>query len=124
MNELKDAVRIIIVLVILAICTSTAIIMVQLERLECKIDKVSVATIQTVEAKEKVQETSTEGLIKARCELKEVDYNIALAIARAETGNFTSKAYKECNNVGGMPVNEIPIVCEPCEMELMPLWII
>ena len=51
--------------------------------------------------------------VTERIELACIDYGvdaeIALAIARLETGHFTSKACTEYNNVGGMSYNEQPI---------------
>lgn len=50
-----------------------------------------------------------EEMIQAACEFYGIGHEIPLAIARLETGHFTSAAYTDCNNVGGMSINEIPI---------------
>lgn len=47
--------------------------------------------------------------IKNVCEFYDVPFDIALAIARLETGWFTSNAYINKNNVGGLSKNEVPI---------------
>ena len=50
-----------------------------------------------------------EELIQLACEEYGIDHEIPLAIARLETGHFTSRAYKEGNNVGGLSVDEVPL---------------
>lgn len=40
--------------------------------------------------------------IKIACDIYGVDYDIAMAIARLETGHFKSNAFRNKNNVGGM----------------------
>ncbi len=60
-------------------------------------------------------ELSTEERIELACIDYGVDSDIALAIARLETGHFTSKAYTEYNNVGGMSYNEVPIKYDSLE---------
>lgn len=47
--------------------------------------------------------------IKVACEEYGIDYDITLAIARLETGHFTSDAYKYRNNPGGLSKNEVPM---------------
>lgn len=54
-------------------------------------------------------EQTPEYLIMMACNYYEIEYKIPLAIAKLETGHFTSRAFKEGNNVGGMSVNEVPI---------------
>lgn len=41
-------------------------------------------------------------LIKMACEIYDLDYTLAISIARLETANFTSDIYVQNNNVGGM----------------------
>lgn len=53
---------------------------------------------------------SIESRIIEACNRYEIDSSIVLAIARLETGNFTSHAYLIGNNPGGMSVNEVPII--------------
>lgn len=53
--------------------------------------------------------------IEMLCIEYDVDAEIALAIARLETGHFTSKAFTEYNNVGGMSYNEVPIQYDSIE---------
>ena len=48
-------------------------------------------------------------LIKQECKLQDVDADLALAIARLETGHFTSAAYRSGNNFGGLSLDEVPI---------------
>lgn len=51
--------------------------------------------------------------IEDRIELKCLEYGIdpeiPLAIARLETGHFTSRAFLDGNNVGGLSINEVPM---------------
>lgn len=54
-------------------------------------------------------ELTVQEQIEMECEKCGVDAGIAVAIARVETGHFTSQAFTEGNNVGGMSVNERPI---------------
>lgn len=54
--------------------------------------------------------TGIEQLIFEACNRHGIDSKIVLAIARLETGNFTSYAYTVGNNPGGMSVNESPIM--------------
>lgn len=68
-----------------------------------------------------VSSTTTEGnwsienAIRTACNNYGIDSNVALGIARLETGNFTSAAYVNGNNPGGMSINEIPIVYSTIE---------
>lgn len=41
-------------------------------------------------------------MIKYWCMVYDVDSNLATAIARLETGHYTSEVFTECNNFGGM----------------------
>ena len=45
-------------------------------------------------------------ILKIACEEYKVDYILAISIARAETGNFTSELYKESYNIGGLRNDE------------------
>lgn len=47
--------------------------------------------------------------IKIACDIHGVPYDIAMAIARLETGHFKSNAYKNKNNPGGLSRNEKPM---------------
>lgn len=47
--------------------------------------------------------------IKKSCNKYNVPFNIALAIAKLETGHFKSNAYKYKNNPGGLSRNERPL---------------
>ena len=58
---------------------------------------------------------SAEGMITVACEYYGIDPDIPLAIARLETGNFTSDAFRHCNNVGGLSINEVPITYKSLE---------
>lgn len=66
-------------------------------------------TEQEKELKISDGETIEEKLAIA-CDIYDVPYDIILAIARLETGWFSSDAYIYGNNPGGMSVNEVPIV--------------
>ena len=56
-----------------------------------------------------VKELTVEEQIALKCDEYGIPSEIPLAIARLETGHFTSRAYKEGNNVGGLSVDEVPI---------------
>lgn len=56
-----------------------------------------------------------ESKIIEACNRYGIDSSIVLAIARLETGNFTSYAYLVGNNPGGMSVNEVPITYSSIE---------
>ena len=58
---------------------------------------------------------SIESRIIEACNRYGIDSSIVLAIARLETGNFTSYAYLVGNNPGGMSVNEVPIIYSSIE---------
>ena len=47
--------------------------------------------------------------IKIACDIHGVPYDIAMAIARLETGHFKSYAFREKNNPGGLSRNEVPM---------------
>lgn len=49
-----------------------------------------------------IDATNPKELIALACEEYKVDPNLCIAIARLETGNFTSAVFKNCNNLGGM----------------------
>lgn len=70
--------------------------------------------IPAEEPGEPIEFTVTEK-IEMVCAEYDVDPDIAIAIARLETGHFTSKAYTEGNNVGGMSYNEVPIQYDSLE---------
>lgn len=58
---------------------------------------------------EEVVELTIEERIRIACEHYNIPYDIVIAIARLETGWFTSHAYIYGNNPGGLSVNEQPI---------------
>lgn len=74
---------------------------------EIKTSQTNIAIIYSTSEKEESKTVSE--MIKERCKKHEIDYRTAIAIARLESGNFTSEAYIEYNNVGGLSVNEVPI---------------
>lgn len=61
-------------------------------------EQLTIADGQTIEEK-----------IKIACEIHGVPYDIAMAIARLETGHFKSYAFREKNNPGGLSRNEVPM---------------
>lgn len=62
-----------------------------------------------IETEPTFEELPIEEKIRVKCEEYNVDFEIALAIARLETGWFKSDAYIYRNNPGGLSRNEIPI---------------
>ena len=65
-----------------------------------------------LESLKKIEELPNEcTLDEVSCKIKKVaqdysvDWRLAVAISKHETGNYTSKAFKELNNVGGMMCN-------------------
>ena len=53
-----------------------------------------------------LDKTDPKVLIKMACDRYDLDYRLAISIARLETANFTSDIYVQNNNVGGMRVRE------------------
>ena len=76
---------------------------------ESKTETEQEATAPETEPAEVTQPETVEEMIYRYCAAYGVDYNLALAIARLETGHFTSAAYVNGNNIGGMSVNEIQL---------------
>lgn len=70
---------------------------------------VAAAEITTAYAAEAEGETSVEEAIKYACEKYDIPHDVALAISKLETGHYTSTAYTELNNVGGLSIEEEPI---------------
>ena len=64
---------------------------------------------EQIEQEPKPKELTIEDKILLACDQYGVSFDIALAIARLETGNFTSHAYKYKNNPGGLSINEKPM---------------
>lgn len=64
---------------------------------------------------EPVKELTVQDQIVMACEEAGVNPEIAVAIARVETGHFASKAFTKLHNVGGLSVNEEPIAYESLE---------
>lgn len=60
-------------------------------------------------AAETSEALTVEDMITTEADNAGVDPELALAIAKLETGHFTSDAYLYGNNVGGMSVNEVPM---------------
>ena len=63
----------------------------------------------------KEKELTVQDRIVLACEEAGVNPEIAVAIARVETGHFASKAFTKLHNVGGLSVNEEPISYESLE---------
>lgn len=59
--------------------------------------------------------STAEEMICVECDKYGVDAELAIAIAKLETGHFTSEAYTEGNNVGGLSQNEQPIAFKDLE---------
>ena len=64
---------------------------------------------------EKEKAKTPQEMIEEACEKYGVDPELAVAIARLETGHFTSEAFLKGNNVGGLSENEIPLSFETIE---------
>ena len=64
---------------------------------------------EIAEEKQRRKEMDIEELITVTCEDYGICSDVPLAIARLETGHFTSSAYLNKNNPGGMSINEVPI---------------
>ena len=64
---------------------------------------------------EPVKELTVQDQIMMACEEAGVNPEIAVAIARVETGHFASKAFTKLHNVGGLSVSEEPIAYESLE---------
>lgn len=77
------------------------------------LDEVSVKEDSIYSRYEK--DLAIEEMIHEACIFYEIPYDICLAIARLETGWFTSEAYIYGNNPGGMSINEVPITYESIE---------
>ncbi len=58
---------------------------------------------------------SVEDLICIECDKYGIDAELALAIAKLETGHFTSEAYLAGNNVGGLSIDEVPMCFKDLE---------
>ena len=65
--------------------------------------------------KRRLRNLTIEERISLACEKYGISDEIPLAIAKLETGNFTSKAYLNYNNPGGMSINEVPIKYDTIE---------
>lgn len=63
----------------------------------------------------KLRNMTIEERISLACEKYDISDEIPLAIAKLETGHFTSNAYLNYNNPGGMSINEVPIKYETIE---------
>lgn len=66
--------------------------------IEEPVKELTIADVNTIEEK-----------IRVACDIHSVPYDIAMAIARLETGHFKSNAYKNKNNPGGLSRNEKPM---------------
>lgn len=74
------------------------------------LDEISVKedSSEPIETRDK-RDLTIEEMIHETCIFYDIPYDICLAIARLETGWFTSNAYVYGNNPGGMSINEVPI---------------
>lgn len=68
-----------------------------------------------VERLSNVDNLTIEERIELKCHQYGIEPDIPLAIARLETGHFTSRAFKEGNNVGGLSINEKPMSFDTLE---------
>lgn len=72
-----------------------------------KVDEVY--AMEKEQPKTEMKALSVEDLICIECDKYGIDARLALAIARLETGHFTSDAYLSGNNVGGLSIDETPM---------------
>lgn len=72
-------------------------------------EKVPVMTVYADEEESEYEYVpSVQEMIMMACEEYGIDHEIAMAIAKLETGHFTSEAFLKGNNVGGLSDNEVP----------------
>lgn len=93
---------------ILQIESDLQMVQIQCEENELLYDEfceVSKEINKVVKEKSKIKLSDPRALIKLACKESGVDPALAIAISRAETGNWTSDLYKSNNNVGGMRAN-------------------
>lgn len=62
-----------------------------------------------------VDNLTIEERIELKCHQYGIEPDIPLAIARLETGHFTSRAFLDGNNVGGLSTNEVPMSFDTLE---------
>lgn len=72
-------------------------------------EPVKAVVVEYEEPEEQSKAEGVEEMIQLACEEYGIEHEIPLAIAKLETGHFTSRAYTEGNNVGGLSVDEVPI---------------
>lgn len=58
---------------------------------------------------EPIEPSDPVAMITEECQKQNIEPTLAIAISRLETGRFTSSAFNNYNNFGGMSVNEVPI---------------
>jgi hypothetical protein len=80
-----------------------------LSDLEVSGDVISNDTKDDLDLAENRTDFTIEERIDNACFVYDVPYNLAISIARLETGWFTSDAYIYGNNPGGLSRNEVPI---------------
>lgn len=108
--KLYGSIAVMIVMVAVVMVTFTAMRSTEIEPQS----EVTVKVEQRVNVKKNTpvanfKITGVEDMICVECDKYGVDAELALAIARLETGHFTSEAYTEYNNVGGLSRDEEPI---------------
>ena len=110
--------RIFIILVVgfyIGVAYLTTIMLLDLNNLTETNEKVSLVQIYQEEEKPQESEKNTVKIDEEECTFDEVsckikevadnynvDYKLAIAISKHETGTYTSLAFKDLNNVGGM----------------------
>jgi len=70
---------------------------------KAKVDK----SIKKAVSPSKNEKLDVETQIKIKCQEYGIPFDVVLAIARLETGHFSSDAYLYGNNVGGLSVDEV-----------------
>lgn len=112
-NKVKNTTIILIIIsLVLTVVIGYIVGVMNIYALEKTVKKITVIEAVTQNgsiAVDEVAELTIEERIRQACESYGISYDIALAIARLETGWFTSDAYLYKNNPGGLSRNEIPI---------------
>ena len=101
------AVVLLLVAISVAVITTSGTETAPQSEKKVKVDEVYAMEIEPSKTEKKA--LGVEDLICIECDKYGIDARLALAIARLETGHFTSDAYLSGNNVGGLSIDEEPM---------------
>ena len=90
------------------ICNRTSEVIGRAFSASYEVEKVSEDEQVAEEKKNVIQARNPVDIIRTEAEASGVDPDLAEAIARLETGHFTSTAFVQYNNVGGLSDSEVP----------------